>query len=134
MTVLNSWLFGLDKQKQMHFDVYVDEWKENRGSVVLNLAPNSNCHGCSSTSTAAISSRFLHSLPQQNFNDTCRWWIKHEQSKGNGEIRWKSEKKFEQIWENLRDFCLDLREWIVNVNSVTIKNIYDVLINLVKHD
>jgi succinate dehydrogenase flavin-adding protein (antitoxin of CptAB toxin-antitoxin module) len=53
-----------------------------------------------------------------------QWWNSMEKWK-------KSLNKFERIWEI---FDLDLREWIVNVNSVTIKNIYDVLINLVKHD
>jgi hypothetical protein len=53
-----------------------------------------------------------------------QWWNSMEKWK-------KSLNKFERIWEI---FDLDLREWIVNVNSVRIKNIYDVLIHLVKHD
>lgn len=36
---------GLEKQKQMLLNAYMDEWMKNNSSIVLDPARISNCHG-----------------------------------------------------------------------------------------
>ena len=125
------------KVKQMKINVVEVKWNECLSSKQLQLKDSSICHGRSSFQQSRFSnllaliwwnsSSMMHVEGGSNKNEPNWWRIQWEMMKKVG----KSLEKNERIW---RESLLDLGEWNVIINSVTINILYHMLNPFLNHN